>query len=115
MNMYKQNFVSWIAIIQGKSIEQKTNLFHSVQIVYIKRIRKMPDIAWDILKQTDLKVAWRLAVKDMSKEFFSSQMVVVPHIEEASFYDLMVCFTKEKIGVLEKLAKVGPEYQLRTW
>ena len=47
----------------------------------------MPDIAWDILKQTDLKVAWRLAVKEMSKEFFSSQMVVVPHIEEASFYD----------------------------
>ena len=73
----------------------------------------MPDIAWDILKQTDLKVAWRLAAKDMSKEFFSSQMVVVPHIEEASFYDLMVCFTKEKIGVLEKLAKVGPEYQLQ--
>ena len=73
----------------------------------------MPDIAWDILKQTDLKVAWRLAVKDMSKEFFSSQMVVVPHIEEASFYDLMVCFTKEKIGVLEKLTKVGPEYQLQ--
>ena len=63
MNMYKQNFVSWIAIIQGKAIEQKTNLFHSVQIVYIKRIRKMPDI----LKQTDLKVALRLAVKDMTK------------------------------------------------
>ena len=72
----------------------------------------MPDIAWDILKQVNLKVAWRLVAKDMSKVFFSSQMVAVPHIEEASFYDLMVCFTKEKVGMLEKLAKVGPEYQL---
>jgi hypothetical protein len=72
----------------------------------------MPDIAWDILKQVNLKVAWRLVAKDMSKVFFSSQMVAVPHIEEASFYDLMVCFTKEKVGMLEKLAKVRPEYQL---
>ena len=72
----------------------------------------MPDIAWDILKQVNLKVAWRLVAKDMSKAFFSSHMVVVPHIEEASFYDLMVSFTKENVGMLEKLAKVGPEYQL---
>ena len=72
----------------------------------------MPDIDWDILKKLDLKVAWRFAAKDMSKEFFSSQMVVVPHIEEASFYDLMVCFTKEKVGMLEKMTKAEPEYQL---
>ena len=71
----------------------------------------MSDINWDILNKLDLKVAWRLAAKDMSKEFFSSQMVMVPHIEEASFYDLMVCFTKEKVGMLEKMVKAG-EYQL---
>ena len=72
----------------------------------------MSDISWDILDQVNLKVAWRLVSKDMSKSFFNSRMVTVPHIEEASFYDLMVCFTKKNTGMLEKLVKAGPEYHL---
>ena len=72
----------------------------------------MSDISWDILDQVNLKVAWRLVSKDMSKSFFNSRMITVPHIEEATFYDLMVCFTKKNVGMLDKLAKVGPEYHL---
>ena len=72
----------------------------------------MSDISWNLLDQVNLKVAWRLVSKDMSKSFFNSRMVTVPHIEEAVFYDLMVCFTKKNAGMLEKLAKVGPEYHL---
>ena len=72
----------------------------------------MPDIAWDILDQVNLKVAWRLVSKDISKMFFNSRMVTVPHIEEASYYDLMVCFTKKNAGMIDKLAKVESQYHL---
>ena len=72
----------------------------------------MSNITWDALDQVNLKVAWRLVSKDMSKEFFNSRMVTVPHIEEAAFYDLMVCFAKKDMRMLDKLARVGPEYHL---
>ena len=63
----------------------------------------MSDISWDILDEVNLKVAWRLVSKDMSKVFFNSRMVTVPHTEGAKYYDMMVCFTKKNVGMLDKL------------
>ena len=34
----------------------------------------MSDISWDILDEVNIKVAWRLVSKDMSKVFFNSLM-----------------------------------------
>ena len=66
-------------------------------------VAKMSDISWDILDEVNLKVAWRLVSKDMSKVFFNTRMVTVPHIEEVKYYDMMVCLTKKNVGMLDKL------------
>ena len=77
---------------------------HSLTIDNYKiAIAKMSDISWDILDEVNLKVAWRLVSKDMSKVFFNTRMVTVPHIEEVKYYDMMVCFTKKNVGMLDKL------------
>ena len=46
------------------------------------------------MASTDPKDAWCLASVEIAKEFFNSQMKVVPRLEEAPFFDIMVCFTK---------------------
>ena len=55
---------------------------------------------------------WKRAAKEINKELFFPQMMVVPQIEEAPSYDLMMCFTKEKLGTREKMSMVEPRYQL---
>ena len=52
------------------------------------------EIKWNKLVSTDPKDAWCLTSVEMAKEFFDSQMIVVPRLEEAPFFDIMVCFTK---------------------
>ena len=63
---------------------------------------------WNKLASTDPKDAWCLASVEMAKEFFDNKMTVVPRLEEAPFFDIMVCFTKPG----NKTAKRN-DYQLR--
>ena len=56
--------------------------------------------------------AWGMVKKDLGKDLFPGQLVVVPHIQEAAYYNLMVCFTKCQTGVLDKVARVGSFYRL---
>ena len=54
-------------------------------------------------KIEDVASAWRMVRKEVGKELFP-RLVVVPHLQEAAFYDLMVLFTKCQTGMLDKLA-----------
>ena len=40
------------------------------------------------------------------------ELVMVPHLQDAAFYDLMVVFTKCRVGFVDKLAGVAPLYSL---
>ena len=51
-------------------------------------------IKWNDLTTTNPKDAWSLSSVEIAKELFKSEMIVVPRLEEAPFFDLMVCFTK---------------------
>ena len=51
-------------------------------------------IKWSDLTTTDPEDAWPLYSVEIAKELFKSEMIVVPRLEEAPFFDLMVCFTK---------------------
>ena len=74
-------------------------------------------IKWNELATTDPKDAWCLTSVEIAKEFFNSKMIVVPRLDEAPFFDLMVCFTKpgnktafEKVS---NLIKGEYDFQLR--
>ena len=96
------------SILSQKQGNRDSNIDKIIKSLVVK----MSDISWDILDDVNLKVAWRLVSKDMSKVFYHSLMVTVLHIEEAKYYVMMVCFTKKNMGMLDKLAKVGPQYHL---
>ena len=51
-------------------------------------------IKWNELTSTDPQDAWCLSSVEIGKELFQSEMIVVPRLEEAPYFDLMVCFTK---------------------
>ena len=51
-------------------------------------------IKWNELVSTDPKAAWSLTSVEIAKEMFKSEMIVVPRINEAPYFDLMVCFSK---------------------
>ena len=51
-------------------------------------------IKWNELVSTDPKAAWSLTSVEIAKEMFKSEMIVVPRIDEAPYFDLMVCFSK---------------------
>ena len=51
-------------------------------------------IKWNELSSTDPQDAWCLSSVEIAKDLFKSEMIVVPRLEEAPFFDLMVCFTK---------------------
>ena len=74
-------------------------------------------IKWNELTSTDPKDAWCLTSVEIAKELFQSQMIVVPKLDEAPFFDLMVCFTKPgNKTALEKvsnLIKGEYDFQLR--
>ena len=52
------------------------------------------EIDWDLLGETNLKVAWRLVANLLGKDCFPG-MLAVPNIEEANFFDLMMCFMED--------------------
>ena len=74
-------------------------------------------IKWNDLVSTDPKDAWCLTSVEIAKELFNSKMIVVPRLDEAPFFDLMVCFTKPgNKTALEKvsnLIKGEYDFQLR--
>ena len=51
-------------------------------------------IKWNELVSTDPKAAWSLTSVEIAKDMFNSEMIVVPRIDEAPYFDLMVCFSK---------------------
>ena len=74
-------------------------------------------IKWNELVSTNLKEAWCLTSVEIAKEFFNSKMIVVPRLDEAPFFDLMVCFTKPgNKTALEKVSNLFKgeyDFQLR--
>ena len=76
----------------------------------------MSSIGWESLKAPDTNLAWSICSIEMSKNFFSSDMVVVPEIQEAHYFDLLVCFSKPNPkGIMDnvkKLWKKFPDYCL---
>ena len=74
-------------------------------------------IKWNELVSTDPKKAWCLTSAEMAYWFFNSEMIVVPRLEEAPFFDLMVCFSKPGYKTaLEKVSnfiKGEYDFQLR--
>ena len=73
-------------------------------------------INWNELTSTDPADAWSLSSVEIAKELFNSQMIVVPRLEEAPFFDLMVCFTKPgNESALDKVSNlIRGEYDFRT-
>ena len=74
-------------------------------------------IKWNELVSTNLEEAWCLTSVEIAKEFFNSKMIVVPRLDEAPFFDLMVCFTKPgNKTALEKVSNLFKgeyDFQLR--
>ena len=75
-------------------------------------------IKWNSLTTTDPKEAWTLSSVEIAKELFKSEMIVVPRLEEAPFFDLMVCFTKPgnietAIEKMSNLIKGEHDFKLR--
>ena len=58
----------------------------------------MRSIDWSRIKDLNFKQAWRILSSEISNKFFHDEMVVVPNIGDAAYYDLMVCFSKNKSG-----------------
>ena len=54
----------------------------------------MPSINWNKLDSPNPKVAWSILAQEISDKFFSGNLLAVPAIDQASYYDLMVCFSK---------------------
>ena len=74
-------------------------------------------IKWNELTSTDPQVTWSLSSVEIAKELFKSEMMVVPRLEEAPFFDLMVCFTKPgnktAIDKVSNLIKGEYDFKLR--
>ena len=69
------------------------------------------EIDWDLLGETNLKVAWRLVSRLLGQDCFP-RMLVVPNIEEANYYGLMACFITDS-GLDKELASDEPEFKLK--
>merc|ERR1719419_1149220 len=76
----------------------------------------MSSIEWKSMKVADTHIAWSLCSVELSKTFFSSDMVVVPNIQEASYFNLLACFSKPNpkgvMNNVKKLWKKSPDYCL---
>ena len=62
-------------------------------------------VNFDEMKSTDVKSAWSLCAVDISKKVFSSELIAVPRLEDAPYFDLMVCFSKPNPKGLVKNVK----------
>ena len=54
----------------------------------------MPSINWNKLDSPNPIVAWSILTQEISDKFFNETLIAVPSIDDASYYDLMVCFSK---------------------
>ena len=54
----------------------------------------MPSIDWNKLNSPNPIVAWDILSQEISDKFFARSLLAVPSIDQASYYDLMVCFSK---------------------
>ena len=54
----------------------------------------MPSIDWNKLDSPCPLVAWSILAQEISDAFFSGTLLAVPYIDQANYYDLMVCFSK---------------------
>ena len=54
----------------------------------------MPNIDWNKLHSPNPIVAWSILAQEISGKFFARSLLAVPSIDQASYYDLMVCFSK---------------------
>ena len=54
----------------------------------------MPSINWNKLDSPNPIVAWSILAQEISDKFFNETLIAVPSIDDASYYDLMVCFSK---------------------
>ena len=51
-------------------------------------------IDWGDLSSADPKLAWTIISTEVGEQMFDEDMYVVPRLEEAPYFDLMVCFSK---------------------
>ena len=52
----------------------------------------MPTVAWNKLNSPNPIVAYQILAEEISDKFFNGNLIAVPSIDQASDYDLMVCF-----------------------
>ena len=101
------------------SFEQNPQLLRYIrhEQTYTALINKVMGINWNELTSTDPGDAWSLSSVEIAKELFNSQMIVVPRLGEAPFFDLMVCFTKPgnktAIEKVSNLIKGEYDFKLR--
>ena len=73
-------------------------------------------VNFDEMKSTDVKSAWSLCAVDISKKVFSSELITVPRLEDAPYFDLMVCFSKPNpkglVKHVKKLISYGDDFCL---
>ena len=73
-------------------------------------------VEWDQLKTPDIKAAWSASTYALSKKLSSPEVLAedymcVPRIEEAPYYDLMVCFSRPNPKSFSKI--FSKEYDFR--
>ena len=73
----------------------------------------MYKINWDNLKiGSDPNLAWSLVRREISDKFFAGTLLTVPTLEDAPYYDLMVCFSRINSNLVSKITKSKPEFRL---
>ena len=74
-------------------------------------------IKWNELVSTDPKTAWSLTSVEIAKDMFKSEMIVVPRIDEAPYFDLLVCFSlsvnKTALEKISNFLKGDYDFHLR--
>ena len=52
----------------------------------------MPTIQWIKLISSNPLVAYRILAQEISEKLFDGTLIAVPSIDQAKYYDLVVCF-----------------------
>ena len=65
-------------------------------------------VDWDKLKTPDAKLAWSISANVLAKQVSSPEAlaedyICVPRIDEAPYYDLMVCFSRPNPKSFQKI------------
>ena len=69
------------------------------------QLTEMSDVNWSKLNHLEPNLAWSVLASEISDTFFNGTLLVVPTIEEAFYFDLMVCFSKVNDNILNKMSK----------